>query len=182
MPTKRNEHWIVYKHTSLTSGKSYIGLTSYPVRKRFREHIAYANAGSNFHFHSAIRLYGREDFESEVLHDNISTVREAELLEMSCILKYDTFENGYNSTIGGAGKSNKNKSRMPYRRRKKSVNAEVFTMIHKSFGTIIGSRVELAKIISVSRQNVGRVIRGERTHIHGWKLIVEDGIVQKGKI
>ena len=49
---------IVYKHTSKTSGKSYIGITKYSLDFRLRGHIKEAKLGSTCKFHAAIREYG----------------------------------------------------------------------------------------------------------------------------
>lgn len=95
--------WTVYKHTSLKSGKSYIGQTSRSMELRWREHCKDAIKGSNKHFHNAIRLYGELNWHHEVLHTEIDTLEEALVLERLYIKQYDTFENGYNSTLGGEG-------------------------------------------------------------------------------
>jgi len=96
------EQWLVYKHTSMESGKSYIGMTKFTMEKRWKEHYKLATT-SNTHFHRAINLYGSINWEHAVLVDSISTVEEAHALERFYIKKYDTFENGYNSTLGGEG-------------------------------------------------------------------------------
>ena len=93
--------WIVYKHTSMKSGKSYIGITSRSMELRWKEHVL-ASKVTGYHFHNAIQLYGSDNWWHEVLHTDIDTKEEAEALEKYYIKKYDTFENGYNSTLGGA--------------------------------------------------------------------------------
>ncbi len=52
---------IIYKHTSKTSGKSYIGLTKGTIEKRLWEHLLKSLKGKNTHFHNAIRKYGIDD-------------------------------------------------------------------------------------------------------------------------
>lgn len=54
-------------------------------------------------FANAIRKWGWDSFEGEILEDNISSQEELNKLEMFYIEKYDSFNNGYNSTKGGDG-------------------------------------------------------------------------------
>ena len=78
---------------------SYIGQTRYSLEFRWRQH---QHKKDNTYFHNAIRKYGAENFECEILEEC-----DAELLdskEIFYIAKYNTFEKGYNLTIGGDGK------------------------------------------------------------------------------
>jgi group I intron endonuclease len=95
------KQWLIYKHTALKSKKAYIGLTSGGMESRWVRHKSEARNGSDRHFHRAIRLYGEENWQHEVLEDGIDTLEEANALERHYIKKYDTFENGYNLTEGG---------------------------------------------------------------------------------
>ena len=52
---------------------------------------------------SAIRFYGIEVWEHDVLQADIPTLAEAAKIERMYIHKFDTFESGYNSTYGGEG-------------------------------------------------------------------------------
>ena len=94
---------IVYKHTSNTSKKSYIGVTKKTINKRWEEHINKSKKSNNVHFYNAIRKYGVEDFTSIILEDNISCSKTLYLREIFWINYYDTFNNGYNMTNGGSG-------------------------------------------------------------------------------
>jgi group I intron endonuclease len=95
--------FLIYKHTS-PSGKSYIGLTSKTINERFAGHCVQAfSQDAQNHFHQAIRKYGRDAFESEILIENIETFEEAAKLEIEFISKFNTFEAGYNMTKGGRG-------------------------------------------------------------------------------
>jgi len=95
--------WLVYKHTSNSSGKSYIGMTKRTMEERWAQHVYKAFQGSPFHFHNAISLYGDVDWSHTVLSSGIPTIDEAKVVERDYIRKYDTFENGYNMTSGGDG-------------------------------------------------------------------------------
>ncbi|AGM46910.1 homing endonuclease [Alteromonas phage vB_AmaP_AD45-P2] len=56
----------IYRHTS-PSGKSYIGITSEDTYTRFRKHLRKARFGSTTNFHKAIRKYGEDCWQSEIL-------------------------------------------------------------------------------------------------------------------
>jgi len=99
---------IIYKHTSKTSGKSYIGKTSKTLNKRLNEHVKRANReANNTHFENALLKYGIDDFISEILEEcedsNNSNAREKYWIKY-----YDTFNNGYNMTKGGDGGATRN--------------------------------------------------------------------------
>lgn len=95
---------IIYKYTS-PSGKIYIGQTKYTVEHRIKQHINDANNGSTKLFHIAIRKYGIETFNYEILNEAFS-IEELNKLEIYYIEKYNSYYkngNGYNMTIGGEG-------------------------------------------------------------------------------
>lgn len=92
--------YIVYMHTSVTTGKSYIGYTSKSLEKRFQGHLYETKYGSNGKFHNAIRKYGSHDFISKILYITFSKDA-AKNAEIELIQTYNTFENGYNMTKGG---------------------------------------------------------------------------------
>lgn len=71
------------------------------MEERWKEHCSDANAGSDAHFHRALRLYGKENWIHEIVASDIDTIEEANSLEKYYIKYYNSFENGYNSTDGG---------------------------------------------------------------------------------
>ena len=99
MTTSDNERlWSVYKHTS-PSGKVYIGIAK-DVKHRWR-------AGGNGYKGStriwrAIQKYGWENFEHEIVAENLSR-QEASEMEIALIKKYNATDPayGYNLTSGG---------------------------------------------------------------------------------
>lgn len=96
---------IIYKATNLINGKSYIGKTIYDLKLRIRDHIRYAVEGkSNNYFPNALVHYGTENFKWEVI-DECNNEKWLLELEKYYIYYYDTFNNGYNLTIGGDGSS-----------------------------------------------------------------------------
>lgn len=90
----------IYKATSKTSGKSYIGMTMKTMRYRRNQHTSDRDTGV---FHRAIRKYGKEDFIWEELYkcDNEDALYEKEI-EMIALYKTH-LPNGYNVSAGGKG-------------------------------------------------------------------------------
>lgn len=89
---------IIYKITNKVNGKSYIGQTRYTIDFRWRQH---QHKKDNTYFHNAIHKYGIENFSIEILEE--CNIEDLSSKEIFYIAKYDTFNNGYNLTIGGDG-------------------------------------------------------------------------------
>lgn len=94
-------HWII---NDKGIEKSYIGQTINDVNVRWQDGRGYTTNYTRFA--RAIRKYGWDNFNHEVLHivegetvDELKLILNA--LEVSCIEEYDSFKNGYNSTTGG---------------------------------------------------------------------------------
>jgi hypothetical protein len=95
-----NKQRCVYKHTNKLNGKVYIGQTCQEPRYRW------GSSGSGYkhnpHFWSAIQKYGWDNFDHEILFDNLSPEKaiqqEAELIAL-----YDSTNpnKGYNTSSGG---------------------------------------------------------------------------------
>lgn len=97
-----NSKWVVYKHTSKTSGKSYIGMTTRGIAERWKQHVSDARRGSKLQFHCAIRKYGADDWDHEILHVcRDESIEELMHYERKFVVDYDTLNEGYNMTSGG---------------------------------------------------------------------------------
>lgn len=85
------------------NGKAYIGQTKHPNR-RFREHInnALGFRRVDYPLYDDIRKYGVDGFEFIILESDVNSEDMYER-EKYYISKYDTYNNGYNQTIGGSG-------------------------------------------------------------------------------
>jgi len=93
----------IYKITNILNGKSYIG-QSVNIDRRIYDHF-YRSQDENSNaynapLHIAIRKYGKENFQWEVLQE--CTIEEIDNLERYYIQKYNTLSpNGYNILEGG---------------------------------------------------------------------------------
>lgn len=89
--------WTVYKHTA-PNGKVYIGITSQKVKNRWNNGNGYR---SNKYFTRAIKKYGWENFNHEILFEGL-TKKQAGEMEQHLIEKYDCImPKGYNKSKGG---------------------------------------------------------------------------------
>ncbi len=96
---------FIYKATSKTTQKTYIGQSSQTLQERINQHNSQACGKQyNYHFHNAIRKYGAEDFSYEIIEDGIKTIEELNDRERYWIKYCDSYKNGYNSTLGGEGR------------------------------------------------------------------------------
>lgn len=96
---------LIYIATNMVNGKQYVGQTINSLKLRKKQHINNALNGNsdNNYLHNAIQRYGQDNFTWTILHDNITTIEDLNRLEIFYIELYDTFENGYNLTLGGGG-------------------------------------------------------------------------------
>lgn len=91
-------NFVLYKHTS-PNNKVYIGITSKKPEYRWNNGKGYKY---NKHFYNAIQKYGWDNFEHDILIENL-TEEEAKLVEQKYIKLYDSCnpKNGYNISPGG---------------------------------------------------------------------------------
>lgn len=95
-------------------GKSYIGQTINLDERKIKHKNAslnesIINRAYEYTFHRAIRKYGFENIKWEILEKNIPQ----ELLnikECEYIQGFNSYKNGYNSTLGGDGVGSRRKS------------------------------------------------------------------------
>jgi group I intron endonuclease len=114
---------IIYKATNLINGKCYIGQTTRGFEKRVREHNNLSGNTKGYYFHNAVRKYGKDNFEWEILCECESKTM-LDIMETFKIMVNHSHisEGGYNLTWGGEGSiglklSEETKERMRYERR-----------------------------------------------------------------
>lgn len=93
----------IYKITNKINNKSYIG-QSKDICVRWKQHIkrskdcSYTNA-----IYLAIRKYGLENFDFSIIEE--CPFEQLDEKEIYYIDKFDTYENGYNMSLGGSGQN-----------------------------------------------------------------------------
>lgn len=98
----RRSNRIIYCARNIINNKSYIGwCTNFKERKA--RHIRSSELGSKTRFHNALRKYGSDYFEWFILFEDLNSQDDCKRMEMRMIALFDTYANGYNSTIGGDG-------------------------------------------------------------------------------
>lgn len=86
--------------------KYYVGQTSRTIKARAgKDGIRYIKNSETSKFSNAIKKWGWKSFELIFVQENIENQDELNELEKYYIRVYDSFENGYNSTLGGDGVS-----------------------------------------------------------------------------
>ena len=99
--------WTVYCHTHIESGRRYVGITSRTMERRWAQHCCQAKSskGGRWHFPNAIRKYGPEAFEHQILGVYYS-LEEANKEEERLIDEWDlrNSEKGFNLARGGEHK------------------------------------------------------------------------------
>lgn len=91
---------FIYKATNKINGKMYIGRTSYDkLYKRINTHVWYSrHKNSNIPFSNALKKYGKENFEWEILEE--CKKEDMGIREIHWI---DQLNPEYNVTLGGDG-------------------------------------------------------------------------------
>jgi len=91
---------VIYCYHCVPTGKKYIGQTI-DEKTRKKKHISDSKT-QDLKFYRAVRKHGWENFIYGIISEfdeNILNEKEMFYIEI-----YDSFENGYNSTLGGEGK------------------------------------------------------------------------------
>lgn len=94
----------IYKITNDINNKIYIGKTEFSIEKRFNEHIRDSKKRRQERrpLYNAINKYGEEHFSISLVEKVSSDI--ASEREKYWISFYDSYNNGYNATLGGDGK------------------------------------------------------------------------------
>lgn len=90
---------LIYKAVC-PNGKYYIGQTVQSFSERIRCHKKDSFRRKDIKFYRALRKYGFDNFKWEIIEDNIPqeflNIKECEYIQI-----FDSYKNGYNSTLGG---------------------------------------------------------------------------------
>ena len=98
-----NARFTLYCHTNRVNGKRYVGQTTDTMGGRWKEHVSAAkqHRGARL-LGAAIRKYGSDVFDHEVLEVIVATQQEADITEAEWIKRKESrAPTGYNLTAGG---------------------------------------------------------------------------------
>lgn len=97
----------IYHIKNTTNGKEYIGQTK-DIQKRLYNHwkSLEQNQHHSIKLQRAYNKYGKDVFSVSFKEVNVKNDDELFLLEKQEIHNYDSFNNGYNMTLGGEGNAN----------------------------------------------------------------------------
>ena len=114
---------IVYKIT-FPNNKVYIGITTKTLEQRMKAHKQKANKkGIKSKVQCAIKSYGLDNCIIEVLETH-TCMEDLYKAEIANIKKFDSFNNGYNSTLGGEGTPGKplsEKNKLEHKKRREGM-------------------------------------------------------------
>ena len=98
--------YVIYQYKNKINGHMYIGLTN-NAKRRFLDHLSSSknpkSKDYNNTIHKAIRKYGIENFDFNLIEENIETLQKAKEREQYWISFYNTYNDRshYNETPGG---------------------------------------------------------------------------------
>lgn len=164
----------IYKITCKKNNKVYIGQTIQPLEQRLYHHLDDAiNKDYNYAFANAIRKYGKENFiieeiERRTCKDKKELKIKLDETEKENIKKYNSYLEGYNSTLGGDGtigyklsKEHKDKIRKAMMGRKHTKESiEKISKAHK--GKIISEEI---------RTKISKTVKAKTTPEHLKKMV-----------
>jgi group I intron endonuclease len=156
---------IIYKVTNTINSKVYIGQTIQSLESRRIDHISMANNNSTTHFHKAIRKYGLENFEWEILCQCESKY-EMDDMEFHYIKQFDSISGGYNMTLGGEGSPGR-----------KHTKKSILKISESKKGTPCPEHVKKLtskrfKGIKKSKEHVSKVVKAKSKF---WEITFPDG-------
>ena len=92
----------IYLVTNTINGKQYVGFSIEPDVREYK-HTWESKSGSPQAIHRAMRKYGVESFTFDIIFEHDDPKWTLKVMEPHFIAWYDTYENGYNATLGGEG-------------------------------------------------------------------------------
>lgn len=148
---------IIYRAYNNISEKSYIGQTIKGLECRKYQHFYYARRAKELgttqsHFYRALNKYQQEDWEWSVVEECDES--ELDERERYFIDKFDSFNNGYNSTDGGeCGKK----------------DLDIYKL-YNGRDVLEGTRHELKELIMDNYSGLDKLLTGAQDSALGWIL------------
>jgi predicted GIY-YIG superfamily endonuclease len=192
---------IVYLATNKVNGKIYIGVTKRTLMQRASGHFTQAKRGVKLVFYDAIRKYGRDSFEFEVLFEfnNYDSALDGERLFIK-LLNPD-----YNVSAGGRGPqgvtwnisrrertmiglqaswTEERKRRMSEQNKGVKPSPKCFSAINPDAncrsvvcindGKLFKGLKYAAEFYGISRKGISEMLSGRQTHVGGFSFIYSE--------
>ncbi len=143
---ERVEMGVIYQARNKINGKCYVGKTIKTIKERRKQHEKDTSREAGFAFHNALRKYGLNAFEWEVLMicDDEDDLNESEIAWIK-LLKTKA-PNGYNLTDGGEGLSGiTDETRKKLRRPKSAEHRRKIGEAHAGKVTSMETKAKLSK-------------------------------------
>jgi len=155
---------FIYRATNKENGKIYVGRTSYDrLSKRINTHWWYAkHTDSNLPFPNALRKYGRDGFEWDVLEE--CSREDAGTREMFWIQE---LQPQYNATLGGDGGTSGRPCPDNVREATRKANSKPVLCVDTGevFSSATEAGLSLGKPSGYS--NISRALRGKTNKAYG---------------
>lgn len=148
----------IYCFINKINNKKYIG-QSINIEERKESHLRYYNNPNmkdyNTKFYRALRKYGTDQFTFQILEECSKSLLDER--EIFWIEKFDSFKNGYNSTLGGQIGNTKGELHP----NAKLTNQEVLLIKEKLLNSAI-KKSEIAKYFKVTQSEISNINTGKK--------------------
>lgn len=153
----------IYKITNMENGKCYIG-QSRDIEARWQKHLSAYKSSPDWELYRAFKKYGISKFTFEIVEE--CQIEELNEREIYWIAQYDSFNNGYNMTLGGEACNGTNDKKV-YQ----------YT-VSGDFVAEYKSAHEAARVLNIQFTNICKVCRGERKTAggFGWSYDKHDSV------
>jgi group I intron endonuclease len=138
--------FYIYQLFNSITGKSYIGFSSNP-EKRWKYHKWRATSTHlNSKLDNAIRKYGTKTFDFRIIYSGENYSDTLNVKEPYFIKKFDSFENGYNMSLGGeavmTGRKHSKKTKSKMSQNHRDVRAEKNPFFGKTHSIISINKIK----------------------------------------
>ncbi len=153
----------IYKITNTVNGKCYIG-QSRDIEARWKKHLSVYKSSPDWELYRAFKKYGISKFTFEIIEE--CQINELNEREIYWIAQYDSFNNGYNMTLGGEACNGTN-DKIVYQYDLSGQFIKEYKSAH-----------DAARENNIQFTNICKVCRGERKTAggFGWSYIKTESI------
>ena len=155
MLSRKQNEYSVYINTNKINGKVYIGITKQKPQRRWQNGYGYEGT----YFGNAIKKYGWESFDHNVIVTNISKEKACEI-EQNLIVLYNANDRDYGYNIAKGGQTcdcltGKCGVEHPNHERVKMIDPETGEVLR-----IFGAQSEAARELGISRKGITKACQG----------------------